>query len=162
MEVDIFWLASFNLLSTSPPLLITKNRNSFSMSFCLWSVIVLCCKCCISFWCTTWLFVTSVCHKMITVSLVMTCHHTKILHCYRLYYPSSTFHHRDIYFITGNLYVFFSLTILLPSFWQIPVCSHSQSTQDSALSPKVWQSYISWGLSGHWARDQLCLRAYPE
>ena len=47
----------------------------------------------------------------------------KILHYYRLYYPGSAFHHRDIYFITGNLYVFFSLTILFPPFWQIPVCS---------------------------------------
>ena len=60
---------------------------------------------------------------MITVGLVMIYHHIKILHYYRLYYPSSAFHHHDIYFITGNLYVFFSLTIWLPPFWQIPVCS---------------------------------------
>ena len=40
--------------------------------------------------------------------------------------------------------------------------AHSQSPQDSALPPRVWQSDTSRSLSGHRARDQLCLRAYPQ
>ena len=59
------------------------------------------------------------------MSLVMTCHHTKILYNYRPYSPYSAFHTHDSFIFTNkSLYLLISFTYIFPLLTSLPSGNH--------------------------------------
>ena len=98
-----------------PPSLIAANLVSFFMSSftCLcvfWSITDL--QYYVSLWYITQKSDIYIYFKIINISLVVICHHTKWSQYYRPYSPCETFHphHHSFFFVTRSLYLLISFT----------------------------------------------------
>ena len=125
-----------------PPSLIAANLVSFFMSSftCLcvfWSITDL--QYYVSLWYITQKSDIYIYFKIINISLVVICHHTKILHNYRLYFPHCTFHTcmnvHTVHFIYSETE---SLDLLIPLTYFSPSPSLLFSSNNPFASLQVW------------------------